>query len=189
MTPFEYITLLTSIVIALGITRILSGLGQILRNRNALQHYWVHLLWMANVLLWLLLNWWILYRWRAFEQWNFFLFLFVLVSPTIGFLLSVLLIPEPLGSGLDLKRHFYQNTRWFFSLAALLPPLDAVDTLLKGQAHFAAQGPFYVITLSLVFVLCLIGALTKNERFHAAFAVFFLLYLLAFISVNLLLLV
>jgi hypothetical protein len=30
MTPFEYITLLTSIVLALGITRVLSGFGRVL---------------------------------------------------------------------------------------------------------------------------------------------------------------
>jgi hypothetical protein len=189
MMPFEYIALLASIVIALGITRILTGLGQILRLRGNIHLYWVHLLWMANVFLWLLLNWWILYRWRSFEQWTFFLFLFVLVSPVIAFLLSVLLVPEPLESGVDLKRHFYENHRWFFSLAALLPPVDAIDTLLKGQAHFIAQGPIYIVTLSLIFTLCIIGAFTKNNRFHAAFAIFFLLYILGVISINLRLLV
>jgi hypothetical protein len=189
MTPFEYIALLASIVIALGITRILTGLGKILQLRGALRAYWVHIVWIANVLLWLLLNWWILYRWRTFDQWTFFLFLFVLVSPVIAFLLSVLLLPEPLEGELDLERHFYRNSRWFFALAALLPPVDAIDTLLKGRAHFLAQGPIYVVTLSVIFVLCVIGAWTKNKRFHAGFAIFFLLYILAFISINLRLLV
>jgi hypothetical protein len=71
--PFEYVSPLTSIVIALGIARILAGAGRILRLRIHLRLSWVQLLWMANVHLWLLLNWWILYRWRTFEHWTFFL--------------------------------------------------------------------------------------------------------------------
>jgi hypothetical protein len=80
------------------------------------------------------------------------------------------LLPEPLEAGTDLKQVFYQNHRWFFSLAALLPPIDAIDTLLKGPAHFAAQGPLYIVTIALLFVLCVIAAATKRERFHEAFA-------------------
>jgi hypothetical protein len=189
MMPFEYIALLASIVIALGLTRILTGLGKVLQLRGAIRTYWVHIVWTVNVLLWLLLNWWILYRWRTFVDWTFFLFLFVLVSPTVAFLLSVLLLPEPLESEPDLKRYFYQNRRWFFGLAALLPPVDAVDTLLKGKAHFTAQGPIYIVTVALLFVLCVTGVLVRDERFHAAFALFFLLYILVFITINLQLLV
>ena len=80
------------------------------------------------------LNWWILFRWHTQSEWNFFLFLFILLSPTVEFLLAVLLFPEPLEHGTDFKQHFYSNHRWFFVLAALLPPLDAADTLLKGYA-------------------------------------------------------
>jgi hypothetical protein len=74
MTPFEYITLLTSIVLALGITRVFTGLGRVLQLRRRIRMYPVHLLRAANVLLWLLLNWSILYRWHTFERWTFFLF-------------------------------------------------------------------------------------------------------------------
>lgn len=185
MNPFEYIALLTSIVIALGITRVLTGVGKILQLRGHVRVYWVHTLWAGNVFLWLLLNWWILYRWRTYENWTFFLYLFVLLSPVIAFLLSVLLLPEPLEPGTDLKRVYFENHRWFFALAALLPPIDAMDTLLKGPAHFAAQGPLYIVTIVLLFLLCVIAAITKRERYHAFFSVFFLLYILVFIGVNL----
>ena len=121
MTPFQYVAPLTSIVIAIGITRILTGLGRTVQMRGSVRTYWVHTLWTGNVFLWLLL--------------------------------SVLLLPEPLEIGSDLKRRFYQNSHWFFALAALLPPIDALDTLLKGAAHFQAQGPIYVVTIALLFVL------------------------------------
>jgi hypothetical protein len=186
MNTFAYLSVLTSIILALGITRVLTGIGRLLQFRGHVQLYWVHLLWSLNVFLYLVLNWWILFRWAAQGQWNFFLFLFVLLSPTVAYLLSELLFPIPLEDGVDFKQHFYLNHRWFFVLAALLPLIDAVDTLLKGREHFAAQGPFYVLTILLLFGLNVTAAWTKRERFHEAFSIFFLIYLLIFISVNLL---
>jgi hypothetical protein len=185
MNPFAYLSVLTSIVLALGIARVLTGLGKLLQARGRILIYWVHLVWSLNVFLYQVLNWWILFRWQRQEQWTFFLFLFVLLSPTITFLLSVLLFPDRLEDGIDLKQHFYANHRWFFALAALLAPIDAIDTLLKGRAHFAAQGPLYIVTLLFVFGGTVAAASTKRERFHALFSVFFLVYLLAFIGINL----
>jgi hypothetical protein len=189
MGPFEYIALLASIVIALGITRIFTGVGRILQIRSEVKVYWIHLLWVGNVFLWLLLNWWILYRWRTYEVWTFFLFIFVLISPIIAYLLCVLLLPEPIESGINLKSYFYNNAKWFFTLAALLPVLDFIDTSLKGWEHLVSQGPIYVITIVLLFILFVIGSRTKKELYHAAFAIFFLIYILIFISINLQILV
>jgi hypothetical protein len=185
MNTFDYLSILTSIVLAIGITRLLSGIGTLLQNRKQVRVYWVHLLWTLNVFLFLVLNWWILFRWQGQDQWNFFLFAFLLLSPTIAFLLSVILYPEIKNETLDYKQHFYANHRWFFALAALLPPLDLIDTLLKGISHFLAQGPLYVLTIALIFALSLIAAWTKNEKYHKFFAVFFLFYLSVFISINL----
>lgn len=185
MEAFAYLSILTSIVLGLGITRVLTGFGRVLQVRRRMTLYWVHHLWSANLFLYLVLNWWILFRWRTQSEWTFFIFLFVLLSPTVGFLLSVLLFPEPMEDGINLKQHFYANHRGFFLLGALLAPLDMVDTLLKGWDHFAAQGPVYPASMVLVLVLNLIAAWTKNEKYHAFFAVFFAVWLLIFIGINL----
>ena len=86
---------------------------------------------------------------------------------------------------MDLQTHYYQNSRWFFALAALRPLIDAVDTALKGPEHLAAQGTIYPVTILLLFGLNVTASATRNPRFHAFFAVFFLVYILAFIAVNL----
>jgi hypothetical protein len=183
--PFAYLSILTSIVLGLGVTRVLTGVGRLLQVRHHTPLYWVHLVWAGNLFLFLVLNWWILFRWHSQAEWTFFLFLFVLLSPTIAFLLAVLLFPEPLEDGLNLKHYFYANHRWFFILAALLAPIDGIDTLLKGWDHFLAQGPIYILTLVLVLGLSAVAAMTRNERYHAGFALFFLAYLLTFITINL----
>jgi hypothetical protein len=189
MSQFAYVATLTSIVLGLGIAKVLSGLGSLLMKRDRSRIYWVHALWSVNVLLFLLLNWWILFRWHTQIEWTFFLFLFILLTPVISFLLAVLLFPDSLPETTNLKEHFYRNQRWFFGLAATLPILDGIDTLLKGWSHFLDQGLIYLFTILLIFGLNVVGASTRNERYHAFFAVFFLIYIILFISINLLTLI
>lgn len=182
---FSYVTGLTTVVLALAIGRILVGVGKLLEKRSQVHLYWVHLMWVVNVFVFIALEWWVLFRWQAQVEWTFFLFVFLLASPTIAFLLSVMLFHESLTEHLDFREHFYGNHRWFFTLGALLPPLDFVDTYLKGYEHLIAQGPIYIVTIVLVTSLSVIAAATKNEKYHKFFSIFFFVYILAFISINL----
>jgi hypothetical protein len=184
MDTFMYLSMMTSIVLGLGVTRLFVGIGTIVEYRNKVRLYWVQLLWALNLLLFMVLEWWILFRWRDYQDWNYFLFLFLLMSPSISFLLSVILFPSNTEKT-DFKQIFYGNRRWFFSMAALLMPLDAADTLLKGYAHFQAQGVIYPVSLSTVFALTVLGAIWKNETYHKCFAIIFLLYVVGFILINL----
>ena len=185
MDPFSYLSFLTSIVLALGVTRLFTGLGKLLQHRGRITLYWVHLMWMLNIFLFLLLDWWILFRWSSQTSWTFFLFIFVLLTPIVAFLLTVLLFPDQIEDGIDLKAYFDRNRRWFFLLGAFPPPLDALDTLLKGRQHFIDQGIIYPITITLLFILMLIAAHTSSRKYHAFFAIFFLVYILVFITLNL----
>jgi hypothetical protein len=184
MDAFVYLAGMTSIVLALGITRLFIGVGTTLEHRKTVRPYWVHMLWALNLFLFIVLEWWILFRWHTFLGWNFFVFLFLLLSPSISFLLSVMLFPGIIQET-DFKQHFFQNRRWFFAVAALLPPLDAADTLLKGYAHFQAQGTIYPIFLAVVFALTILGAVLESEKYHKFFVIFFLIYLVGYIFVNL----
>ena len=131
--------------------------------------------------------WWMAYRWRWNEHWTFLLFMWLLLLPTILYLISSLLFPdqddEPVA---DWEAYFYENHRDIFLLYALIFPIDMVDTLLKGVAHFRAQGPLYVVVMVLWFVLCLIAAFTKRRLYHTCFAVIFLICNLVFVGTTLL---
>ena len=57
---------------------------------------------------------------------------------------------------------------------ALFAPVDIVDSLLKGVPHFLQLGPQY-IAINLLYVTGLtIAAITRNERYHQFYAIFFL---------------
>jgi hypothetical protein len=185
MDTFSYISIVPSIIIALGLTRLLTGIGKILERRDQVQNYWVHIMWALNLFLYMVLNWWVLYRWNIQSTWSFPLFIFLLLTPIVTFLQSVILFPDHFEEKIDFKKHFYEDNHWFFTLAALLPPLDFLDTILKGIPHLIAQGPIYILTIVLITILSVIALLTKNQTYHKFFAVFFLVYISVFITINL----
>jgi len=126
--------------------------------------------------------WWMAYRWRSNEHWTFLLFIWLLLLPTILYLISSLLFPDQDDQRItDWEAYFYENQRDIFLLYALIFPIDIIDTLLKGMAHFRAQGPLYVMTMVLWF-----AAFTKRRLYHACFAVIFLICNLVFVGTTLL---
>lgn len=175
MDPFSYLSVLISIILALGMTRVLAGLGEMLQARSRRRIYWVHTLWVVNLFLFLVIAWWIFYRWRFEKHWTYLLFVFVLISPTILYLAALLLFPSEDRDGEsidDYRAHFYANHRGFFLIFGLFVPVDVVDTLLKGTAHFIAQGPQYIVSCILIFSLMMVAAITRNESYHRFFAIY-----------------
>ena len=158
-------------------TRVLGGVGDMLQARSRRRLYWVHIIWIVNLFLYLVVAWWIFYRWRNEQPWTFFLFLFVLISPTILYLASLLLFPREgnIDESIDYKTHYYANHRAFFILFGLFTPVDIVDSLLKGIPHFLSLGPQYFISSLIYLAGLLTAAIVRSERYHEFYAVFFLI--------------
>jgi hypothetical protein len=176
VSAFEYLSVLISIILALGMTRVLGGVGDMLQARSQRRIYWVHAVWIINLFLYLVVAWWIFYRWRTQQPWTFFLFIFVLISPTLLYLASLLLFPREsdVDLSVDYKTHYYANHRAFFIIFGLFVPVDIVDSLLKGIPHFLDLGLPYFVSSLLYFAGMIAAAITANERYHRFYAIFFL---------------
>jgi hypothetical protein len=186
--PFSYICILTSIVAGLAVTRLVSGFGQLLQTRARTPAYWIHTLWMANVLLTMIIAWWVQYRWRNAPQWTLFLFLWLLVSPLILYLTAALLFPndQEATEVRSWRDHYYANSRTVFILLGLNFAADLIDTLLKGITYFLSLGPLYYGSMAMHITLCAIAAVIKKPAYHGAFGIFYLIYNLAMLGSNLL---
>src|SRR5437764_14574566 len=134
MDPFSYICVLTSIVAGLAVTRLVSGFGQVLQARARTPPDWVHTLWMVNVLLTLIITWWVQCRWRNVTHWTLLLFLWLLVAPLILYRVAALLFPTNQDEVVvtNWREHYYANNQKIFALFGLTFVIDLVDTLLKG---------------------------------------------------------
>ena len=182
MDPFSYLSVLISIVLALGMTRVVTGIGEMIQGGPRRRLYWIHAVWILNLFNFLVIAWWIFYRWRSHGPWTYFLFLFVLISPTILYLAAVVLFPPERtleSAEHDYRKHFYANRRSFFLLFLVWVPVDVADTLLKGTAHFFELGPAYIASALIMTTGFSIAAFTKNERFHACFAIYFVCHTIA----------
>ena len=83
MDIFEYVAVLTSIIIGLGITHLLRGVAGLIQHPDQHRIYWVHLVWVGYLFFTLIFWWWWEFRLGTIETWTFYLYLFVvfLVRP------------------------------------------------------------------------------------------------------------
>ena len=180
MEMFNYVMVLASVIIGLGITHLLQGLGGIVEHRRGVKIYWVHLLWVASIFLRAIFWWWFEFRLSETPEWTFTLYLFVLGYAVLIYLWCVLLFPRDLAGYDGFKNYYYSRRGWFFGLLVAGQAVDVADTLLKGVAHFRSLGPSYVFAIATFSVLMLVAMRTRSERYHAAFAIFAVVYLIAY---------
>ncbi len=180
MDMFSYVMVLASVIIGLGITHLLQGVGGIVQHPGREKIYWVHLLWVAAIFLRAIFWWWFEFELSKTAEWTFTLYLFVLGYAVLIYLWCALLFPRDLAGYDGFKDYFYSRRGWLFGLLLAGQAVDVADTLLKGVAHFRSLGPVYPIGIGILSLLLLIAMRTRSERFHAAFAIFAVAYLIGF---------
>jgi hypothetical protein len=169
VSPFEHISVLVSIILGLGITQLLISVHRLVQARERVRPYWLSLLWAALIFVSQVEWWWASYALRQETVWNFFYFLFILLSPVSLYLAAAFTFPEiEKGETYDLRQYYFATRGWFFAFVALGPVLDAVRRAVQAGtlADFGAASN----AISAVLVGSL--AVSRNERYHAAVTVF-----------------
>ena len=95
MTEFEFFMVMVSIIVALGIERILTGVAQSHRCRKSIQLYWVHSIAVLVVSALMFRSWWQVWEAHLLQEWNFLVFVHLLMSPVAYFIMAHLLFPDP----------------------------------------------------------------------------------------------
>ena len=176
MDMFEYVAVLTSIILGLGIAHLLQGLGRLIQHPDQDRVYWVHLAWVAYTFL-LAIYWW----WFEFNlgqvDWTFPVYLFVIAYAVLVYLLCVVAFPLSLAGYDGYKEYFFARRAWFFGLLLLIGLWDIGDTLLKGPEHLEGMGGLNAQWAKAIIwpTVWGIAARVRNERFHAAFVIGMLL--------------
>ncbi len=129
MTPFEHLTVLISIVIGMGLAHLLNTVHELIQVRGRVRVYWLPVLWFFLIAVGLVEWWWAIFALRTTVKWNFFYFLFVLLSPISLYLAAAFVLPDDSERGndvIDLRRYYYENRGWLFGTLAVNPALDAI---------------------------------------------------------------
>ncbi|SVB01512.1 uncharacterized protein METZ01_LOCUS154366 [marine metagenome] len=167
MSIFEYVMVLVSIIVGLGITHMLKGLVKIIQDKNR-NLYWIHLVWSFNIFFTLIFFWWWQYKLIDIQQWTFALYIFVIVFALIYYILSTLLFPEKLL--VTYKEYYFDKRKWIFGILLLSIIIDYFDTLNKGMDYMKSLGFEYQIQVVVFSIMAMIAIRTKNEIYHALFA-------------------
>lgn len=172
MSPFEYITVLISIVLGMGITQLVSGFAAIVIRWERVKIYWPHLVLCILVFVLHIQDWWATYELVNFKFWRLPTFLFFILYPVNLYVLSRILFPERWSrQQTDLKVFYLNNFRKIYIFMIFLPVHSIIDNYFIGGYKLVDQIPQLGVLLILLFVAIFDH---KSEWIHKSIALLFL---------------
>lgn len=119
MSYFEFILIMLSIIVGLGIAELLTNVARQIKTGKACKGYWVQSLVVATILIALFQQWWESWDLQQVDNWTFPIVL-MMMMPSIGlFIIAHLLFPEKIENA-DLKNHYFSITKKSWGIAALV---------------------------------------------------------------------
>ncbi|MES2176897.1 MAG: hypothetical protein V4550_03445 [Gemmatimonadota bacterium] len=170
MTPFEHLSVLISIVLGLGLAHMLTTLHELIQARARVRVYWLSIVWFVLIFISLIEWWWASFALRTTLKWNFFYFLFILLSPISMYLAAAFVLPtdsERDDRIIDLREYYFSNSAWFFGILAVSPALDAIRRALQAGSFFASGAASNAISA----VLLTSVAVVKRPWYHVLITV------------------
>jgi hypothetical protein len=169
LTTFEYLSVFISIVIGLGVVRVLGGVAKLL-DRQESKAYWVHSTWVGYFIFWLPWFWWFEFDWRLQTTWTFPVFFFVVIFAMLFYLAVAVLVPTREADYKDLESYFYRVRPRFFVLLTLIYIADVIDAVLK-PGNLEDVGPTYGPVMAIYIVGSVVASLTEHRLFHQIWVV------------------
>ncbi len=184
MSPFEYITVLISIVLGLGITQLVAGMAEMIHQWDRVKIYWPHLLWIVLVFFLHFQEWWWLYELRDHEHWRLPTVLFIILYPVDLFILARVLFPfgqEPSADSTDMRSFYFKNARKFFLLIAILAILAILDDVFLQDYRLMDEPVQVTLLLASSFIA---WRRVKTEWVHQAFVIILVIVMLITFAVQ-----
>jgi hypothetical protein len=175
MSSFEFISILMSIVVGLGVTNLLSGVGRAFYRRKQVPMDEVHIVLTLATLLVLSLNWWVAFKWNTTTVWSFDTFL-VLIAWTIAlYMLTTFLYPPDLSEEEERGNRFDQNRSGYYTAFIVFCAMDITQTAMRGGLF---QPLWYLPFVVQYAILAAAGLCVRKRGFDRFFAWYQLITLL-----------
>ena len=117
MTQFQFVMVLLSIIIGLGVTDLLSNISRQIKLRSTITFSWLQSTLVLFVFVALLQQWWETWGLQSIDHWNFGTMLLMLSGPVGLYIASHMLFPHEI-EDTDLEDHYFENARAFWLIAA-----------------------------------------------------------------------
>ncbi len=162
MNLFEFLMILLSLIVGLGVAEILSGIARFLKKNRSHEIPWTHGAATMAVFVALLQTFWESWGLRTIEMWSFPAMLLMLGSPVCLYLMAYILFPE-------------QDERtslddYYFERAPLIWPLAGLTVIVGTLFRPVAFGdPLWVVDHASgipILLICAVLTVTKNRVAH-----------------------
>jgi hypothetical protein len=164
MDRFNFMMVLLSIIVGLGLTEILVNIARQIKARKTSKTFWVH----SGVVLLLFMGflqiWWESWGLHELEQWAFHHLLLMLVTPVGLFIISHLVYPDDL-EGVDMEEYYFENSRLLWVAAALFVPSGMIFNAVAFDHSLFRMGN---LTTFLMVGLFLILGFSRYRPLHFA---------------------
>lgn len=172
MNRFEYVMGLVSIIVGLGLTHLLQGIGEIIDRKSGgarpLKLSLAHAIWLAYLFQWMALFWWWEFRFYELTKiWSIQLYFFLITYAVALFLLTVIIVPRNWDKVDDINVYFLARRKWFYAFFLFVDILDIADAYAKsGVSYILEIGPLAWALWIATSIVCIIGIRSTNLRFH-----------------------
>jgi hypothetical protein len=175
MSSFEFISILMSIIIGLGVTNLLAGAGRAFYRRKQTPMDEVHIVLTAATLLILALNWWVAFKWNTIVVWSFDKFLVLIVWTIMLYLLTTFLYPPDLSEEEERRNRFDVNRTGYYAAFIAFCFMDIVQTALRSGL---LDPVWYLPFVGHFEVLGVAGLIVRKRGYDRFFAWYQLIVLL-----------
>jgi hypothetical protein len=166
MSPFEYVIVLISIIIGLGITTILTGVAELIKYSRAGSLYAPYVIWIVLIFVLHIQDWWVSYRLMEEKVWTLQLFLLIILYPINLYILAHLLFPGGPQTSFNSKEFYLSHYPRLFIGSSILVIISLVHNIVYLGLPYIQQIPHVLVLMILVTVL-----LTKNKNSPIHFVV------------------
>lgn len=166
MGLFEFLMILLSVIIGLALTELLTGVASLLRVRETVHFYWVHVGLQFGIFFALLQQWWESWELARVEVISFGAVLLLIVPSLVLFLIAHMLFPRP-AKGANLEGYYYKQSPVIWGLVVFGTVEGTfIMPLVEQEPIFHAAN---ISGLPMV-ALCVALAVSKNRKVHAIIA-------------------
>jgi tellurite resistance protein TehA-like permease len=136
ISTFEYITILLSIILGMGITGLVSGVASIVTRWERVSLYFPHTILVVLLFIIHVQEWWAIFEMRTYTEWRLPVFLFISLYPINLYILSRILFPLRWSMrNTDLKEFYLHQYKRIFLLLLILVVLAVLDNIwIAGYA-------------------------------------------------------
>jgi hypothetical protein len=165
---FDYFGILISVILGLALTHALRGVARLIQMRHKVKAYWIHALWVFNVVSFVLAIWWGMYWWRDLHAWSTEWFYFIAAYAVTIFMWASMLFPPEFSDGFDFEQYFYSNRHWFFGMQTAVCLMDIPETLEKQAVHVRDMPSYYPFLITVLLAVSVIGIVSRRSKVHGA---------------------